>query len=213
MNKASQERQVSAAQAGAGAAGDQICKTVCEVISGSLPAHERTEMLRLLNDGNVSKVYVESVRAVARSAKAAEELWEHSVAKNVTIVPTDMPSLLTHTPTPVEKFLRRVVCAVTELERDVLVARLRDGVSRRLRTTRQVTQTGSPKVTGARTLLQKVKPTAATLRKLRVIAMKRAAPNSLGLRTLARSMSDALQLPRTMGHETARRLCRELDLL
>ena len=125
------------------------------------------------------------------------------MAKNVTIVPTDMPSLLTHAPTPVDKFLRRVVCSVTELERDVLVARLRDGVTRRVQTTRQVTQTGS----------LKVKPTASTLRKLKAVAKTRAAPNSFGLRTLALSMSDALQLPRTMGHETARRLCRELDLL
>jgi DNA invertase Pin-like site-specific DNA recombinase len=165
--------------------------------------------MSLLKDGHFRKIYVESSRAVARSSTVAEKLFQTSVEHGVQIVPADLPDLYKHEATPVEKFVRRIVFATTELERDLIVQRLQDGIKRKMQTTRKRTQTGAPKVSGCASLLEIAKPTSRALTQLRAIAARRQSGN-YGLRAMARDMSVALDLPRTMGHETARRICSQL---
>ena len=210
--KASRPRQVAAARARAAASGDRVCKTVCEVVSGCLPTQQRKEFLSLLECGGVSKIYIESCRAMARSAHVAEELWSRSAQHGVEIVPADLPGLLKHDATPVEQHLRRIVFATTELERDLTVTRLQDGLRRKMLTTSLKTQSGAPKVNGTRSLLDIMKPKPCVVRKLRQLAAKHKKTPAFGLRSLAAAMSEALSLPRTMAHETARRMCSELLL-
>ncbi len=186
-------------------------KTVNEVISGSLPLARRVEFLKLLDQGQVEKIYVESCRAVSRSAKVAEQLFEHSVKKRVQIVPADLPDLFKHEQSPIERYVRRIICATTEFERDLTVQRLRDGIARKMAETRDTTQTGAPKVSGAKTLLDIVRPSKKVLQKLRAIAAQRnKAGGVVGLRGVARQLSNELCLPKHMGHETARRMCQQL---
>lgn len=71
---------------------------------------------------------------------------------NVTIVPADMPQLFTHTPNSLDKYLRKIVFATTELERDHAVSRLQDGLSRKMTTTTRRGQNGKLKVNGALTM-------------------------------------------------------------
>ena len=152
---------------------------------------------------------MESSRAVARSSSVAEQLFQASVEHGVQIVPADLPELYKHDATPLEKCVRRIVFATTELDRDLIVQRLQDGIKRKLQPTSKRTQTGAPKVSGCATLLEIAKPTSRVLAKLKGIASRRDSPN-YGLRAMARDMSVALKLPRTMGHETARRICTQL---
>lgn len=79
-----------------------MCTTVCEVVSGRLPTQQRKELVSLLERGCVSKIYIESCRAMARSAHVAEDLWSRSAQHGVETVPADLPRLLKHDPTPVE---------------------------------------------------------------------------------------------------------------
>lgn len=81
--------------------------------------------------------------------KVAEELYELSVKNKVTIVPADMPLLYTHTPNSLDKYIRKIVFATTELERDHAVSRLQDGLARKMTTTKRRGQNGAPKVNGA----------------------------------------------------------------
>lgn len=212
--EASKPRQVAAARARAKAAGEKIVKTVSEVISGTLPLHRRKQFMELLDNTHISKIYVESARAVARSSKVAQDVFEQSVAKKVQIVPADLPDLFKHDQTPIEKYVRHIIFATTELERDLIVHRLRDGVNRKMATTIRRTQLGKPKVVGSKTVLDTVKPNAKVLKKFQAIALRRAngVEGQCGLRTVARLLSEALSLPRPMGHETARRMCQELLL-
>jgi predicted GTPase len=91
--------------------------------------------------------------SVGRDCQVAEELYELSVKNNVTIVPADMPQLYTHTPNSLDKYLRKIVFATTELERDHAVSRLQDGLSRKMATTTRRGQNGKLKVNGALTML------------------------------------------------------------
>jgi DNA invertase Pin-like site-specific DNA recombinase len=135
----------------------------------------------------------------------AREVLEQSKAKKVHIVPADLPNLFKHTQTLVEKYVRHIIFGTTELERDLIVQRLRDGVTRK-------TQSGKPKVDGSKTLLDFLRPSTQVLKKLRAIALRRKYANAgqYGLCTAAPHLSEALSSSQTMAHETARRLCEEL---
>jgi DNA invertase Pin-like site-specific DNA recombinase len=206
--QASKPRQLAAAKGRAIALGDKIVKVVSEVVSGTLPLARRGEIMKLLSNGRVEKIYVESCRALSRSAKVAEELFDHSVQKGVQTVPADLPDLFQHDQTPVQRYVRRVICATTELERDLTVQRLRDGIVRKMATTRARTQSGRPKVSGAKTLLDRLNPNRKVLQKLQVLCVQyKRSGGTFGLRSLARQLSHELRLPQVMGHETARRIC------
>lgn len=91
--------------------------TVHEVINGSLPTQRRQELLKLIEAGDVKAAFLESCRALARSVKVSEELYEKAVQNQVSIIPADLPDLLKPDTTPAESFVRRIIFASTELER------------------------------------------------------------------------------------------------
>lgn len=141
----------------------------------------------------------------------AEELFDQSVKKDVLLIPADVPDLFQHDQTPAQKYVRRVICATTELERDLTVQRLRDGIQRKMKSTKAKTQLGQPKVTGAKTLLELAKPSPKVLQVMKDFCNKhKKSRGEIGLRALARQLSHELRLPRCMGHETARRICNSL---
>ncbi len=81
----------------------------------------------MIKSASVNKIYVESARAVARSVSSAEELYELSKQQGTKIVARDMPWMFEHVQNPAEKFMRRAMVAALELERDLLVHRMKEG--------------------------------------------------------------------------------------
>ena len=134
-------------------------KTVKEVISGSLPLAKRNKFLNLINGKNkVLKVFVESARAVARSAIVAEDAWKLSKENGVQIIPADLPYLFRHDASPGETVMRRVMLSVQEFERDMVVHRLTHGLITKKATSRRINQVGKIKVNGAHSILGKLSP-------------------------------------------------------
>eukprot|EP00959_Pyramimonas_sp_CCMP1952_P367820 7704671-Pyramimonas_sp.AAC.1 len=98
-----------------------------EVVSGSLPAGSRTGFQELMKEATRRKIrtiLVENSRAVARNLAVNEEICEVARRHRINIIAADMPTLYKHNPTPTDKFLRRMVFAHTELEKDMMVHRL-----------------------------------------------------------------------------------------
>ena len=54
-------------------------------------------------------------------------MYQKSKEAMVQMVPADAPDLLVHDPTPVQTFLRRVMFAMVELEKNLIVQRLAHG--------------------------------------------------------------------------------------
>lgn len=104
VDKAGFKRQQERRAAKAGNA-----DTVKEVVSGSLPATQRTQLVDILKNNCGKKVYIENPRALARSTVAGEQLYEMSKENNVQIVSVDMPELFDHQPSAGTAFLRRVM--------------------------------------------------------------------------------------------------------
>jgi DNA invertase Pin-like site-specific DNA recombinase len=146
--------------------------TVNEVVSGSLPAAKRTQLVEILTKHRGKKVYIESPRALARSTVAGEQLYEMSRENNVQIVSVDMPELFDHKPSAGTAFLRRVMLAAQEFERDIIVERLQHGLARAKAKSRMRTQSGAIKVQGSKSTLEQIKPNRATIAKIRAIVNK-----------------------------------------
>jgi len=72
---------------------------VKEVVSGSLPAADRTQLVDILTNNHGKKVFIENPRTLARSTVAGEQLYELSKKNNVQSVAVDMPELFQHEPT------------------------------------------------------------------------------------------------------------------
>lgn len=140
LSKASRPRQCAAAEARAQASGDKVVARIAEVVSGRLPAEQRPKLLVIITSKKFDKIYV-----IAQ-------------ASNVQIVPSDMPTLYDHSSDPMHKFLRKIIVAVTELDRDMTVEKLRDGIRRKMKNTVRKTRQGRPKVSGKRTLMEKLNP-------------------------------------------------------
>lgn len=91
------------------------------------------------------------------------------------------------------------------------MAKLQDGIRRKKLIATKVTQKGVPKVVGTSTILDRVQPSRRQRRQLQGLIRKHCDHSATnGLRSLATDMSQVLKLGHTMGHETARRQCREL---
>ena len=184
--------------------------SVSETCSGMLPLERRPEFRRLVEGHTPAmKILVESARAVARSALVAESIYRQSVASGVEIIPADLPALLKHQPSPGEALMRKVMFAVTEFQRDVAVTNMANGLLEKKKRLLAEggypqTQSGTVKVVGTKTVLQRVPPDGTQRRKLKSLAKKWQA-GALGLRPLATSMSTVLKLQKNMSHETARR--------
>jgi DNA invertase Pin-like site-specific DNA recombinase len=104
---------------------------VSDVCSGTLPLSQRKGLCGLF-DNKECLVYMESARALARKASVAEDIWLKSKDAGVQLEAADLPGLLKHNPTPAEGFMRRVMFAMYEFERDLIVARLANGLKQKL---------------------------------------------------------------------------------
>ncbi|CAK0855899.1 unnamed protein product [Prorocentrum cordatum] len=193
-------------------------KFVSERISGSLPLAE--------SQGNKKLVVGES-RAVARSAKVAEEIFDLSKKLGVTIIVADSPGLFDHDACPVQVFMRRIEFARVELEKDSVNYRLKDGRENRAKNIKKsikktkrlkdklspkmITTSGDAKVSGRKSTLEKageLKPNQkVAIKKI----MKEHGAGKIGLRTAAAQLSSALEFT-VGGQETARRFFAEFKL-
>ena len=114
----------------------------------------------------------------------AEQIWRASKESGVQIIPADLPDLFKHAPNPGESLMRKVMTAVQEFERDVVVARLMHGQQQRLasmeaamKSGRQdvdlrLTQTGKPKVNGTLSVLERINPSKRQLAALQSARIK-----------------------------------------
>ena len=100
--------------------------------------------------------------------------------------------------------------AVQELEKDLIVERLTDGLEKARALSKAVTQSGQIKVNGCKTILEKRPPTARSLKALRDAADKWNA-GEFSCRALQKAVKDALNLKR-LGNMTAQRMVQEVDI-
>ena len=124
---------------------------------------------------------------------------------NVNIIVQDMPTLYKLDAAPAENFIRRVMAAVAEFERNVIVAHLQAGLVAKRATTRRKTQVGTPKVQGRNNLLEKSKPTKSQLNRLRS-ALQKHEVGTFGWRPLTCKVKQILQLPKVPSIEVVRRM-------
>ncbi|CAE8632280.1 unnamed protein product [Polarella glacialis] len=212
----------------------KVALSVAEVVSGSLPLDKRGVFQKLLHDckeKNIKKLFVESTRAVARDANVTEALFQLSKKLGVSIIPSDVPDLFVHNPNPAQKFLRRVIAAATELEKNLAVQRLQAGLQLKLTLMKKaiannekfigkkpvaMTQYGKAKINGRLSILQKIKKSGKLTSDMR-LKIKRECDKyekgKFGLRTLAETLSKALKKKARLGPETARRMVAEIKIV
>ncbi|CAK0829853.1 unnamed protein product [Prorocentrum cordatum] len=168
----------------------KIVGGISEVVSGSLPAGSRQGFKKLVAEATKRKIktiLVENARAVARSSHANEDLFEMAKKRGIEIIATDMPALYKHQPNPAEKFVRRIVFAHVELEKDMTVHRLWEGLAvaraekeanyRRVKRTHGAaaakrllsSSSGRVKVNGRKSLLQKMSFDRGGIAKLKAL--------------------------------------------
>ena len=145
-----------------------IVHSVAEVVSGSLPLEQRAcfkELLQKCRCKGIQRILVEGSRAVARSAVSAEEVYQQSKQAGIEITPCDIPGLYTLDANPAQKFLRRVIFAYTELEKDMTVSRLQDGLRSKLKAAKHLAnkgrtvkrnQSGKIKVNGRKSTMERL---------------------------------------------------------
>jgi len=205
-------RQKQAARQAAKAAGIQVGQEITDVVSGSLPLQRRAVFRKLLASAEGSKrpvcIFVESARAVARDSVVAEQVFRRINGSNVSIICRDMPTLFNHTLDPAAKFCRQVMCAREECDKDTVVLRLRHGLEHAKSKSKRITQKGSVKVNGAKTILEQVPLPLGALAKLKAEVAKYK-KGKQGLRPMAAGISKVLK--RQVHHETARRMVGEIE--
>ncbi|CAE7666417.1 unnamed protein product [Symbiodinium sp. CCMP2592] len=219
-DSASVQRQEQACRKLCTTQGWTIAKNVAEVISGSLPKDKRHTFCKLLETCSargIKHVVVEGSRTLARSARTAQDLFDMSKKAGVTITTTDIPGLLDPAETnPASTFLRHVIFAYVQLERDMVVHRLQDGLARkRYKAVKEskkdpastvLSQQGQVKINGRRSLLEMKSWDQARIRKHLGPIFKDYAQGKVTAREMAPLISKKMKLGRTISHETARRM-------
>ncbi|CAJ1384200.1 unnamed protein product [Effrenium voratum] len=224
--KASQARQLAAAKTAAGLAG-KGAKVVKEVASGSRDVEKR-QLLKAIQSGQFSHVYCESPRAVARNVMIQEMLYETSKAIGTQIVANDAPDLYKHDPSPAEAFIRRVLGATQQFDRDVVVDRLAKGRELALDHAKATgkarrSQKGSFKMCGRSSLVEerlRKKPLTSSEKKELRSLRKGVHENRISSRTLALRLVPIFGSPKQkkqkgkppIAHTTALRIVNELTL-
>ena len=223
-NSASTSRQKMAAKRLADVQRSKVVKTIAEIVSGSLPLDQRSQFTKLMDMGaadKLDKIYFESTRAIARDADVAEAAYKTSKHIGVQLVPADLPELCTLNPNAVQTFLRRVMFAMVELEKNLIVERLEDGRKRKANKVAKEIQDakkkkrrprlglvalkGGPKSCGIASTLEAIgKLSQKKVKDLRQ-AIKDRDQGEFGWRTLQKKMSTILNI--NLGsHERARRV-------
>jgi len=181
---------------------------VAEVISGMMPLNDRTRLKNLIEAGH-QEIYVESSRAISRSASVTEDFYKLASQNGVKIIASDLPNLFKWNATPAEAFMRRIMAAVYEFERDCIVHRLYSGLQAAKAKSTRHNQQGGVKVNGVKSILERVQPSSVQLKQMKQL-MKKQEKGEIGYRELAKRFSAILQLPTTMSMETSRRMCTTL---
>lgn len=197
----------SQALASAAVSKEQVAK-IKETVSGTKPLAQRKQLLKLLDSARL--IYVESARAISRKACVGEEIYEAATAKGVTIIPADFPGLFKADASPMESFMRKVILAMHEMERDVVVARLQAGLMAKQKVSKRKTQGGNVKVNGRFSLIEKLKPNKTIIQRMKKV-LKERSRGDYGWRGAATKLSKLLKMKKTMAAETARRVSSELQ--
>jgi len=209
QDKTGFQRQVQAGQRRCGLDRKVALDTIKEVVSGCLPMEKRVGLTELFRNKHADTIYVESARAISRSALVGEQLYELSKQAGIKIIADDNPELFKHDASPAEAFLRRVQLAAIEFERDLIVHRMSSGIKEKAKSTNKKTQAGQPKVVGRKSVLEKIGPlTKTTVRKLKTYFRQHDA-NKFGWNPLRQKISELLSIP-VVGVETARRMKAEI---
>ena len=183
--------------------------TCNEVISGTKPLEQRKILGTLMSQNNI-KIFVENARAIARTAKVGEDIYEVAKAKGIEIIADDIPNLFALKPRPVETFVRLVTLAVYQLERDLIVERLTKGLALAKKRSKRTTQFGEAKVNGTRSHLEKKAPSKKQMKKLRAVVKKQKRAK-ISWRETQKEFRTILRKPK-LGLDTVRRMVQELEL-
>jgi len=193
---------------------------VTECISGMLPLAKRKKLLKLI-DGTYSHVFVESLRTLARKSSAIEELHEAAKRSGTTIVVADAgPDVFSPEASPAQNFQRRVLAAVTEFERDVIVHRLSSGLKAKAAHMKHITGKTKVKVNGRKSHLEHVlerlgddNKKKCTLKKQLTTLCKVQKSGGLTWRELAKKASACMKLKKKMGKDAAVTLSKSLGVI
>ena len=159
---------------------------------------------------NNVKVFIENARAIARSVKIGENIYELAQQRNISIVPADLPDLFKLKANPAEVFVRHITLAIYELERNLIVDRLTHGFQQAKGQSQRLTQTGKTKCNGALTTLERKPPTKSQLKALQEVRKQQVCGN-LSWRGVRDRFRKVLRKS-SLGIHTVRRLCLELQL-
>lgn len=203
-----------AARAIAAAAGNtKIDMVVHDIVSGCASMDKRSTLTDLLSKKahkGLKTIFVESSRDLARNVIVGEQLVDLSKRSGVRIVSACDPGLFDATDTPTQKLSRRMKLVVDEYDRDNVRYKLANGMADKMKTTKERTQKGTPKVAGRKSILEKLPALSAKqITSARQLFKERAA-GKFGWRTLAKKLKTTLRLKAMPGHETARRMGQEL---
>jgi DNA invertase Pin-like site-specific DNA recombinase len=236
-DKAGLTRQLEAARADAHRRALRVTESVCEVVSGTLPANQRTifhELLDKAQRNGVKEVIMENGRTLARDVVVSESLRQAAQARGVRLRSSDMPTMFDNNPNPTQRFQDWVQMGYFQLEKDLAVQRMVHGLAekhKRIKTAlrsasgrhevvvngrrhsvRQLrTQNGSVKANGRKSILQTLTLTSRQKQKA-AKACRRRECGDIGWRTLASELSEIFGLPNTMSPEAARRNSKSLLL-
>ena len=220
-DSASVNRQEKACRTLCSAKGWTVAKSVAEVISGSLPKDRRATFCKLLQtcqQHGIKRVVMEGCRTLARSARTAQDLFQMSKDAGVTLTTADIPGLLdpSEGSNPASTFLRHVIFAYVQLERDMLVHRLQDGLQRKKAkavkesiknpASSSLSQQGQVKINGRRSLAEMKSWDQARIKKHLGPIFKDYAKGKVTARGMAPLISQKMKLKHTISHETARRM-------
>ena len=183
--------------------------TCNEVVSGTKPLDQRKVLGTLMSQKNI-KIFVENARAIARTAKVGEDIYETAKERGIEIIADDIPNLFALKPRPVETFVRLVTLAVYQLERDLIVERLTKGLALAKKRSKRTTQFGEAKMNGTKSHLEKKAPTKKQMKQLRQV-IKKQKRGKISWRQAQADFRSILRKPK-LGIDTVRRMIGELEL-
>ena len=196
--------------------GQSSLKRVSECVSGMLPLAQRKKLQSLL-DGSYSHVFVESLSALGRKATGIKEVYEAAKKSKTNVVVADLPCVFSLSATPAEAFQRRVMAAVQEFERDVIVNRLQEGLQAKAKKL-QTQGKNNNKVNGRKSYLEKLLQNDSHNMKSKIKALtalcKDRKQGKFGFRELAVKATKVLALKKgAMGKDAAVTLSQQLGIM
>ncbi|CAE7727302.1 unnamed protein product [Symbiodinium necroappetens] len=198
----------------------KVVKNVAEVVSGSLPKDQRQTFCSLLQTcakRGIKNLVVEGARTIARSAKTCEEFYEMSKNSGIKITAADIPTLYEDSEGNAAKaFLRHVLFGYVQLERDMLVHRLQDGLKKKRHEAEVAarkgvsglarSQHGKVKINGRRSIFENKKWSKKKIQSQLGNIFRQYAKGKISLRLMASEISAKMKLQNKIAHETARRM-------